>query len=765
MEVLEDRLAPAVFTVDLALDESDGNISPGDLSLREAVALANATGGADEIRFAAGLNGTALTLILGELLVTDSVRIIGNGGTNTIISGNRASRVFRLDNSSASLINVDFEAMTLRAGSATGTGISGSGGAVLNSENLTVRNCLITDSFAGFNGGGVYNQSGTLAIFDSSITLNQVNGNGGGLYNDTGAASLTNCFVFENFNTGVVSGNGGGLHNQTGTLTVLNCTVAGNRNGSDPGGNGGGLFNFTGTVTITGSTFSNNTSTNNGGALQSLGGTIRITNSTLSGNQANFGGGAILNQGATTTITNSTITNNRADRDGGGVPGTGGGVRILGGTVTLRNTIVAGNFVGAAPGTTADDINGSVTANFSLIGINTGATISGGNNLVGSGSPLDPLLGALANNGGPTETHALAANSPALNAGSNALAVDVNGFALATDQRGPGFVRIIGGTVDIGAVEFGTANGAPQTLYAVGADAGALPHVRVFNANGSLRFEFFAYAASFRGGVRVATGDVTGDGIPDLITGAGPGAGPHVKVFSGANASEVRSFFAFAPNFLGGVFVDAGDVTGDSRADIVVGADAGAFPHVAVFDAVTQALVRSFFAFDAGFRGGVRVAAGDVNNDGRADIIAAAGPGAGPHVRSFDSTTLAVIDSFFAYDATFAGGVYVSAGDVDGDGRADLITGAGPGAGPHVKVFRSQTQALLRSFFAYTTPLFMGGVRVGAVDRNADGRQDILTGPGPGGGPHLRVFDGNTLAVLDSFFAFNSNFFGGIFVG
>jgi FG-GAP-like repeat len=100
--------------------------------------------------------------------------------------------------------------------------------------------------------------------------------------------------------------------------------------------------------------------------------------------------------------------------------------------------------------------------------------------------------------------------------------------------------------------------------------------------------------------VRVAAGDVNGDGVADVVTGAGPGGVPQVKVFDGVAGAEVRSFFAFGPSFGGGVYVAAGDVTGDGKADIVVGADAGGEPHVKVFDAVTGAEVRSFFAYDAG---------------------------------------------------------------------------------------------------------------------------------------------------------------------
>jgi hypothetical protein len=184
----------------------------------------------------------------------------------------------------------------------------------------------------------------------------------------------------------------------------------------------------------------------------------------------------------------------------------------------------------------------------------------------------------------------------------------------------------------------------------------------VFDAvTGTELRSFLAYDAQFTGGVRVAAGDVNGDGAADIVTGAGPGASSHVKVFDGRTGSVLRSFFAFDPSFSGGVFVAAGDVSGDGDADIVVGADSGGSPHVKVFDAGTVAVIRSFLAFDPSFSGGVRVAAGDVNGDGIAEIVTGAGPGAGPHVQTFDGVTGAMIGSFLSGAPGFTGGVYVAA--------------------------------------------------------------------------------------------------------
>jgi len=297
-----------------------------------------------------------------------------------------------------------------------------------------------------------------------------------------------------------------------------------------------------------------------------------------------------------------------------------------------------------------------------------------------------------------------------------------------------------------------------------GADASAGgPHVKAFTTRTQTAAgSYFAYTPSFAGGVRVAAGDVTGDGAPDIVTGSGPGAG-HVKVFAGGAWSEVRSFLPYGSGFLGGVFVATGDLDGDGHADIVTGVDEGAAPHVKVFSGATGTEIRSFFAYPVEFTGGVRVATGDVNGDGLADIITGAGPGAGPHVKVFDGRTGAELKSFFAYPVGFTGGVYVAAGDVNGDGVADIITGAGPGGGPHVRVFDGDSQAELHAFFAYDAG-FQGGVRVAAGDVNGDGIAEIITGAGPGGPPQVRVLDGVTLAERAKFFAYPESFLDGIFV-
>lgn len=308
-------------------------------------------------------------------------------------------------------------------------------------------------------------------------------------------------------------------------------------------------------------------------------------------------------------------------------------------------------------------------------------------------------------------------------------------------------------------------------LYATGSDAGAPGDVRVYDAaTGQLRYSFQPFGA-FLGGVRVATGDVTGDGREDIVVGAGPGAGPHVKVYDGYDLRELASFFAFDAGFQGGVYVAAARFNvpgpGFSRqipGHVVVGAGAGADPHVSVFRVENggvgpDTFLASFQAYDASFRGGVRVAAADVDGQPGDELVTGAGPGAAPHVEVFTRDGL-MTASFLAYDAGFAGGVYVSAGNIDGIAGGEIVTGAGTS---HVKVFSAGNSTPRASFLTFDG--FNGEARVAVVDRDGDGRDDLVLGAGPGAGPQVRILSGLTLSPLDGFFAYTSTFTGGIFVG
>jgi RHS repeat-associated protein len=264
---------------------------------------------------------------------------------------------------------------------------------------------------------------------------------------------------------------------------------------------------------------------------------------------------------------------------------------------------------------------------------------------------------------------------------------------------------------------------------------------------------------SFGGWVAVAGGDVNSDGFADIVTGAGIGGGPHVRVLNGQDGTELHSFFAYSSDFTGGVYVGVGDVNGDGVGDIVTGAGPGGGPHVRVFDGRTGSDVGSFFASSPTSRAGVSIAVSDINKDGLADIIT----GSGSQVRVFSGKDQSELISFTAYSSDFTGSVYVAAGDVTGDGFPDIVTGAGEGGGPHVRVFNGQTGQLTSEWFAYDSET-RDGVRVAVSNVIGDERNEVITTPGFGGGPHIRVFDAIEQNAVVELMAFSESFRGGIHV-
>jgi fibronectin-binding autotransporter adhesin len=291
--------------------------------------------------------------------------------------------------------------------------------------------------------------------------------------------------------------------------------------------------------------------------------------------------------------------------------------------------------------------------------------------------------------------------------------------------------------------------------------------VRAFNiGSATVRSEINAFG-SFTGGVAVAHGDVDGNGVADIIAGAGPGAGPAVRVFDGGSNALRLTFFAFDPAYQSGVTVATGDVTGDGVPDVLAAAGCAGAPQVRAFDGRTGAFVRGYTIPLPAITCRLNVAAGDVTGDGIADVLVGAGDLGASFVEVVDGWSGAALRELYPFGTAFTGGVSVAAADVTGDGLADIVTGAGPGGTPHVRVFDGTTGAQiggpLGSFHAYV-PLFPGGVRVGAGDLNGDGRAEVITVPASNGGPHVRVFDGASATEIYGLYGFDASYGGGLFV-
>ena len=293
--------------------------------------------------------------------------------------------------------------------------------------------------------------------------------------------------------------------------------------------------------------------------------------------------------------------------------------------------------------------------------------------------------------------------------------------------------------------------------------AGDSSSITLFDPSTGLPIGVVVPFPRYIGEIRITSGDIDGDGVLDLVAGAGSGGGPAVVVINSVTGVVSQSFFAFDPNFRGGVFVAVRDINGDSILDIIVGAGAGGGPEVRIFDGRTNSILKSFFAYDASFRGGVSVATLDFNGDGILDLVTGAGPGGAPHVKVFDGATGNIISQWYAYSLDFLGGVFVAAGDIGNDGRIEVVTGPGFGSPPLVRVWDPLTATMLAQFYAYAEE-FDGGVRVGVSDGNFDGILDLITGAGEGGGPEVKGFSFPELDLLFSFFSGEETNTTGVFV-
>jgi predicted outer membrane repeat protein len=615
----------------------------------------------------------------------------------------------------------------------------------------------VSNGKASSNGGGLYLNQGTITISDVVISSNKANGGGGGIYATSNTnLTLLNSVVTNNEATGT-NFDGGGLYLSSPTFTIDGCTFSNNKAGTGSAATGGGIVVYNNgfavvTGTIRNSTISGNSAGGVGGglylAISQVGDSITIQNCTISGNTSGGNGGGIQlysnAQPATVNILNSTIVNNTAGGIGGGINvGTGGAASRI---VTIANSVIAGNTDTSGANDIVRSTGSTLNASFSLFQTAPAAgTINGTSSNVTTG--VDPLLGPLADNGGPTFTHLPLAGSPLINAGDPNFAPPPN-----TDQRGD--PRVAQGRLDIGAVEVQAA-GLP-TVVTAGPGAGGGSKVAVLNPDGTTKTSFDTFTGT-TGGVRTATADVNNDGVADYIVGTGPGTTARFRVYNGVTLALIAEVVPFG-DFTGGVYVAAGDFNNDGFAEVVVTPDEGGGPVVAVYRGVDLAggkaveLVRYFGIQDDAFRGGARAAVGDVNGDNVPDVVVAAGFSGGPRIQVWDGVTIAAgvqpttaLANFFAFEETLRNGVFVAVGDVTGDGVGDFIFGGGPGGGPRVRI--ADGAALLAAgnfgtldapavagltvgnFFA-GNPDSRGGVRVATADLDGDTIADIATGAG-----------------------------------
>jgi hypothetical protein len=257
--------------------------------------------------------------------------------------------------------------------------------------------------------------------------------------------------------------------------------------------------------------------------------------------------------------------------------------------------------------------------------------------------------------------------------------------------------------------------------------------IRVDYSDGS-GFEGTPFGSWFFGGAAVALGDVNKDGVTDVIVASGAGIPGKVKVYDGVTRKMIASYRPFGL-YSGGLSVAVGDITGNGATDIVVGTATGA-GQVAVIDGTTGQLVRQFAPYGANYTGGVRVAVGDINRDGLADVVVAPGDGS-RRIRVYSGATipasngpLKLLGGFQAFGHPIQGAESVAVGDVTGDGYADIVVGIESG-GPIFQIYSGATI----SANSNPTPLFTQlawqadghGIRVSfAEDRDGDGLPDLV---------------------------------------
>jgi len=287
------------------------------------------------------------------------------------------------------------------------------------------------------------------------------------------------------------------------------------------------------------------------------------------------------------------------------------------------------------------------------------------------------------------------------------------------------------------------------------------PEVKIYNVKNLRQNKaFFAYDRNFKGGASVAFAKLDDSKNHFLITGAGYGGGPQVKIFD-KFGKEKYSFNAFSSSFKGGVNVAAGDLNKDGYDEIICSQASSGQAWIKVYDKTGKKVLSNFLGFPSGFKGGANIAAGDINGDKKDEIIVGAGYGGGPQVRVFTRKGKALFSSYpFAYD--FRGGVNVATGDVDNDSKDEIIASQASEGQAWVKVFKANKDVtVLGNFLAYSSN-FKGGATVSAIDVNNDKKAEVITGAGFGGGPQVKIFTATGHSLGKDFFAFDQNFKGGV---
>jgi hypothetical protein len=284
----------------------------------------------------------------------------------------------------------------------------------------------------------------------------------------------------------------------------------------------------------------------------------------------------------------------------------------------------------------------------------------------------------------------------------------------------------------------------PQSRTRIVAAVGG--RLRIFDSVlHALRRVLAPFGAGYTGPLSVAVGAVNRDDVTDVAVAEGQGGRAAVKILDGKTGKTIGSYFPFPRSFRGGASVALADVTGDRRADLVVGSGPGTRSEVKVYDTVTHRPVVTLSPFPRSFRGGVSVTAGDVDGDRKADLIVGSGPGTPAKLEVFDAVTHELRDSFSPFAPSFRGGVSVAAAPVHG--TMNVIVGSGAGTIAVARVFAYGRRTPLWSFDAFA-PSFTGGAAVAGGPASS-----LVVAAGAGGGSQVKILDPATQTLVATFLA------------
>ena len=301
----------------------------------------------------------------------------------------------------------------------------------------------------------------------------------------------------------------------------------------------------------------------------------------------------------------------------------------------------------------------------------------------------------------------------------------------------------------------GDTNGDGRDEIVEGLDAGCCTTLHVLDAtSGNDSSGFYPYGSNSQVGARVAAGDLNGDGEADVI--AAPIGSTQISAYRLSGGTPFRTIDAFGGEVSGPMSIAAGNLTGDARAEIVAAAPTYSGLEVKVFDPATGAADTTLYPYGGEGVSSVAVALGDVNGDGKRDIVVSADTPSGTEVRAVDLDGTELAD-FYVLDPTVIPGASIAAGDLNGDGKAEIVLGGGPTTAPwppdangpdqDVAVYEPDGTEAHR-FDAYPG-LFQGGVRVGLADVLGDSRPEMITAPGPGTVPEIEIWSQGWIQDLD----------------